>query len=238
MSAAASNGATPTRNRVLVVDDDSGLARALSINLRAHGWDVSVAHTGAQALDLAASARPDVILLDLGLPDISGLDVLAGIRGWTRVPIVVLSARQLDEDKVDALDAGADDYVTKPFAMNELLARLRAAVRRAQPHDETDGSVVVAGDLRIDLARRTVTRDGADVQLTPTEWGLLEVLVRHRGRMVGRQQLLRDVWGPAYDNETHYLRVYTAQLRRKLEKVPAEPRHLITHPGAGYRFEE
>ncbi|MGI5189838.1 response regulator [Promicromonospora sp. CA-289599] len=226
-----------TGNRVLVVDDDGALARALAINLRAHGWDVTVAPTGTAGLDAAASARPDVVLLDLGLPDMPGLDVIAGIRGWTRVPIVVLSARQLGDDKVDALDAGADDYVTKPFAMNELLARLRAAVRRAEPaHPEE--AVVVAGELRIDLARRQVSRSGADVRLSPTEWALLEVLVRNRGRLVDRKLLLHEVWGPAYSTETNYLRVYTAQLRRKLEKDPSHPRHILTHPGAGYRFEE
>ena len=225
-----------TGHRVLVVDDDAGLARALAINLRVHGWEVTTAPTGAAALDAAAGTHPDVVVLDLGLPDISGLDVIAGIRGWSRVPIVVLSARQLGDDKVDALDAGADDYVTKPFAMNELLARLRAAVRRAQPGEAAE-PVVDAGDLRIDLARRVVSRRGEDVRLSPTEWALLEVLVRNRGRMVGRQQLLHEVWGPAYSTETNYLRVYTAQLRRKLEQDPARPRHLITHPGAGYRFE-
>ncbi|MBE1875672.1 response regulator [Myceligenerans pegani] len=223
-------------NRVLVVDDDAGLARALSINLRTHGWDVTTAPTGAAALDAASASHPDVILLDLGLPDLPGLDVIAGIRGWSRVPIVVLSARRLGEDKVDALDAGADDYVTKPFAMNELLARLRAAVRRAQPA-VTEEPVVEAGDLRIDLARRLVSRAGKDVRLSPTEWAVLEVLVRHRGTMVGRKQLLQDVWGPAYSSETNYLRVYTAQLRRKLERDPAHPRHILTHPGTGYRFE-
>jgi len=223
-------------NRVLVVDDDAGLVRALAINLRAHGWDVTVAMTGAEALDAAASARPDVILLDLGLPDLSGFEVIEGIRGWSAVPIVVLSARQLGDDKVDALDAGADDYVTKPFAMNELLARLRAAVRRAQPAEVSE-PVVEAGDLRIDLARRRVLRAGQEVRLSPTEWSLLEVLVRHRGRMVGRLQLLHDVWGPAYSAETNYLRVYTAQLRRKLEDDPANPRHIITQPGMGYLFE-
>lgn len=225
-----------TGNRVLVVDDDGALARALAINLRAHGWDVTVAPTGAAGLDATASARPDVVLLDLGLPDMPGLDVIAGIRGWTRVPIVVLSARQLGDDKVDALDAGADDYVTKPFAMNELLARLRAAVRRAEPA-QLEEPVVVAGELRIDLARRQVSRDGADVRLSPTEWALLEVLVRNRGRLVDRKLLLHEVWGPAYSTETNYLRVYTAQLRRKLEKDPSHPRHILTHPGAGYRFE-
>jgi two-component system, OmpR family, KDP operon response regulator KdpE len=237
-TSAQPGGATPppSGNRVLVVDDDAGLARALAINLRAHGWDVTTAATGAAALDAAASAHPDVVVLDLGLPDMSGLEVIEGIRGWTRVPIVVLSARQLGDDKVDALDAGADDYVTKPFAMNELLARLRAAVRRARPAEDEE-PVVEAGDLRLDLARRVVSRAGKDVRLSPTEWALLEVLVRNRGRMVGRQQLLHDVWGPAYSTETNYLRVYTAQLRRKLEKDPSQPRHLITHPGAGYRFE-
>lgn len=225
-----------TRHRVLVVDDDAGLARALAINLRAHGWEVTTVGTGAAALDAAAAVHPHVIVLDLGLPDIPGLDVLAGIRGWSEVPIVVLSARQFNADKIDALDAGADDYVTKPFAVDELLARLRAAVRRAAPSSD-DQAVVEAGRLTIDLARRTVARDGQDVRLTPTEWSLLEVLVRHRGRMVGRLQLLQEVWGPSYDTETNYLRVYTAQLRRKLEEDPGHPRHLLTHPGAGYRFE-
>ncbi|WP_066464251.1 response regulator [Sanguibacter suarezii] len=223
---------------VLVVDDDAGLVRALTINLRAHGWVVTTAPDGAHALDAVAASQPDVVVLDLGLPDMSGLDVIAGIRGWSRVPIVVLSARQLGDDKVDALDAGADDYVTKPFAMNELLARLRAAVRRAAPVEgELGEPVVVAGELSIDLARRKVQRQGADVRLSPTEWALLEVLVRNRGRMVGRVQLLHEVWGPAYSAETHYLRVYTAQLRRKLEADPSAPRHIITQPGMGYLFE-
>ena len=222
--------------RILVVDDEPGLVHALAINLRAHGWDVTTALNGAGALDLAASSHPDVVLLDLGLPDISGLDVIAGIRGWSRVPIVVLSARQDGEDKVDALDAGADDYVTKPFAMNELLARLRAAVRRATPGDATE-AVVEAGELTIDLARRRVLRRGEEVRLSPTEWALIEVLVRNRGKLVSRDQLLREVWGPAYTTETEYLRVYTAQLRRKLEHGPAHPRHIITQPGMGYIFE-
>ena len=225
-----------TGSRVLVVDDEPGLVRALAINLRAHGWEVATGADGAQALDLAASWHPDVVLLDLGLPDIPGLDVIAGIRGWSRVPIVVLSARQHGEDKVDALDAGADDYVTKPFAMNELLARLRAAVRRAAPGDATE-AVVVAGELEIDLARRRVLRAGAEVRLSPTEWAIVEVLVRNRGRLVSREQLLREVWGPAYTSETGYLRVYTAQLRRKLEADPSNPRHLRTQPGMGYVFE-
>jgi two-component system KDP operon response regulator KdpE len=226
-----------TGARVLVVDDETGLARALAITLRASGWQVRAVGDGACALREAAAWHPDVVLLDLGLPDIGGLDVIAGLRGWTRVPIVVLSARQHDEDKVDALDAGADDYVTKPFGMDELLARPRAAVRRAQPVDEAGDAVVAAGDLEIDLARRLVFRDGAEVRLTPTEWAMLEVLVRNAGRLVPRRQLLQAVWGPGYAEETNYLRVYSAQLRRKLEADPARPRHLITHPGAGYRFE-
>ena len=225
-----------TGARILVVDDEPGLVHALAINLRAHGWDVATALDGARALELAASWHPDVVLLDLGLPDITGLDVIAGIRGWSRVPIVVLSARQQGEDKVDALDAGADDYVTKPFAMNELLARLRAAVRRAAPADTTE-AVVEAGDLTIDLARRRVLRQGSEVRLSPTEWALIEVLVRNRGKLVSRKQLLQEVWGPAYATETGYLRVYAAQLRRKLERDPAHPRHIITQPGMGYLFE-
>ena len=223
--------------RILVVDDESDLVRALTINLRAHGWEVTSALGGAHALQLAATAHPDVVLLDLGLPDVPGMDVIAGIRGWSRVPIVVLSARQHGEDKVEALDAGADDYVTKPFAMNELLARLRAAVRRAHVPADTDEAVVVAGALTIDLARRRVLRDGADVRLTPTEWSMLEVLVRNRGKLVGRRQLLQEVWGPGYSDETHYLRVYSALLRRKLEDDPAHPRHILTQPGMGYIFE-
>ena len=225
-----------TGTRILVVDDEPGLVHALAINLRAHGWEVTTALDGASALDLAASSHPDVVLLDLGLPDITGLDVIAGIRGWSRVPIVVLSARQQGEDKVDALDAGADDYVTKPFGMNELLARLRAAVRRAAPADTTE-AVVEAGDLTIDLARRRVLRQGSEVRLSPTEWALIEVLVRNRGKLVSRKQLLQEVWGPAYATETGYLRVYAAQLRRKLERDPAHPRHIITQPGMGYVFE-
>jgi len=225
-----------TDARVLVVDDEPGLVRALAINLRSSGWEVATAPDGARALDLAATWHPDVVLLDLGLPDISGLDVIAGIRGWSRVPIVVLSARQHGEDKVDALDAGADDYVTKPFAMNELLARLRAAVRRAAPGDATE-AVVEAGDLTIDLARRRVLRHGEEVRLTPTEWALVDILVRHRGKLVSRDQLLREVWGPAYVGESGYLRVYTANLRRKLERDPSHPRHFITKPGMGYVFE-
>ncbi|WP_370250349.1 response regulator [Nocardioides sp.] len=222
--------------KVLVVDDEPALARALAINLRAHGWDVVTAADGRSALEAAATEHPDVVVLDLGLPDLDGTEVIAGLRGWTSVPIVVLSARQHGDDKVEALDLGADDYVTKPFAMNELMARLRAAVRRAA-EPAPAAAVVEVGDLRIDLARKRVARDGVDVRLTPTEWAFLELLTRHLGRLVTREQLLREVWGPAYLHEGHYLRVYAAQLRRKLEADPSRPRHLITTPGVGYTLE-
>ncbi|GAW51082.1 MULTISPECIES: response regulator [unclassified Nocardioides] len=222
--------------KVLVVDDEPALARALAINLRAHGWEVVTAADGRSALDAAATEHPDVVLLDLGLPDLDGTEVLTGLRGWTKVPIVVLSARQHGEDKVEALDLGADDYVTKPFAMNELMARLRAAVRRGQEAGPETTEVVV-GDLVIDLARKRVARSGADVRLTPTEWAFLELLARHVGRLVSREQILREVWGPAYEHESHYLRVYAAQLRRKLEADPAHPVHLVTTPGLGYTLE-
>jgi two-component system KDP operon response regulator KdpE len=223
-------------SKVLVVDDEPALARALAINLRAHGWEVVTAADGRSALEAAATEHPDVVLLDLGLPDLDGTEVLAGLRGWTKVPIVVLSARQHGEDKVEALDLGADDYVTKPFAMNELLARLRAAVRRGQDAAPETTEVVV-GDLVIDLARKRVARAGVDVRLTPTEWSFLELLARNLGRLVTREQVLREVWGPSYEHETNYLRVYAAQLRRKLEADPAHPVHLVTSAGLGYTLE-
>ncbi|WP_432487373.1 response regulator [Kineococcus sp. SYSU DK018] len=223
-------------SRVLVVDDEPGLRRALAINLSARGWGVTAVGDGASALEAAASSPPDVVLLDLGLPDLDGLDVIAGLRGWSDVPIIVLTARTSSADTVDALDAGADDYVTKPFAMDVLLARLRAAVRR-RGAGEAALEVVEAGALRVDLARRTVTRHGEPVKLTPTEWHLLQVLVAGAGRLVTQTELLKEVWGPAYGRETNYLRVYVAQLRRKLEETPSAPRHLITEPGMGYRFE-
>ena len=220
--------------RVLVIDDDPQLLRALRIALRAAGHDVDTAPDGGTALQRAAAVHPDVIVLDLGLPDLDGTDVLAGLRPWYTGPVLVLSARADSQDKVRALDAGADDYVTKPFDMSELLARLRAALRRG-PGEPTD-RVVTTEHFTIDLTDRQVTVDGAPVRLTPTEWGLLETLVRHPGRLVGQRQLLQSVWGPAYAKETNYLRVYLAQLRRKLEPDPAHPRYLQTEPGMGYRF--
>ncbi|OIV38098.1 DNA-binding response regulator [Mangrovactinospora gilvigrisea] len=224
--------------RVLVVDDEPQIVRALVINLRARGYRVDAAEDGAKALAAAAARHPDVVVLDLGLPDMDGLEVIRGLRGWTRVPIIVLSARHASDEKVDALDAGADDYVTKPFGMDELLARLRAAVRRAEPvAADTDDAVVNTADFTVDLAAKRVGRGGTDVRLTPTEWHLLEVLVRNPGRLVSQQQLLKEVWGPSYRTETNYLRVYMAQLRRKLEPDPARPRYFVTEPGMGYRFE-
>ncbi|SDL44127.1 two-component system, OmpR family, KDP operon response regulator KdpE [Lentzea albidocapillata subsp. violacea] len=223
--------------KVLVVDDEPQIVRALRINLSARGYEVLTAHDGATALRVAAEGKPDVVVLDLGLPDMDGTDVIAGLRGWTTLPIIVLSARTDSADKVDALDAGADDYVTKPFGMDELLARLRAAVRRSSATGPEDEPIVQTASFTVDLAAKRVLKDGAEVHLTPTEWGLLEVLARNAGKLVAQKQLLRDVWGPAYEKETHYLRVYLAQLRRKLEPEPARPRHLLTEPGMGYRFE-
>jgi two-component system KDP operon response regulator KdpE len=223
---------------VLVVDDEPQIVRALVINLKARKYEVDAAHDGATALELAAARHPDVVLLDLGLPDMDGVEVIRGLRGWTRVPVIVLSARHSSDEKVEALDAGADDYVTKPFGMDELLARLRAAVRRAEPVGGDGDVVVETGTFTVDLAAKKVRRDGKDVRLTPTEWHLLEVLVRNGGRLVGQKQLLREVWGPSYGTETNYLRVYMAQLRRKLEADPSHPKHFVTEPGMGYRFEK
>ncbi|MFG2986665.1 response regulator [Streptomyces sp. NPDC048258] len=225
--------------RVLVVEDEPQIVRALVINLKARKYEVDAAPDGASALELAAARHPDVVVLDLGLPDMDGVEVIKGLRGWTRVPILVLSARHSSDEKVEALDAGADDYVTKPFGMDELLARLRAAVRRAEPAAGSgDDEVVVETEgFTVDLAAKKAVREGRDVRLTPTEWHLLEVLARNAGKLVSQKQLLQEVWGPSYGTETNYLRVYMAQLRRKLEADPSHPRHFITEPGMGYRFE-
>jgi two-component system KDP operon response regulator KdpE len=224
--------------KVLVIDDEPQIVRALRINLSARGYRVTTAHDGAAALRAVAETKPDAVVLDLGLPDMDGNEVIAGLRGWTTVPIIVLSARGDSADKVHALDAGADDYVTKPFGMDELLARLRAAVRRSAVSTSDEGEAVLEnGTFSIDLAAKKVVREGAEVHLTRTEWGVLELLVRNRGRLVAQKQILHEVWGPSYDTESHYLRVYLAQLRRKLEPEPSRPRHLLTEPGMGYRFE-
>ncbi len=220
--------------RVLVVDDEPQMLRALSANLRARGYDVDLAATGEAALARAARDHPDLVLLDLGLPGMDGVEVVRGLRGWTDVPVIVVSARHEEASKVAALDAGADDYVTKPFGMDELLARLRAALRRSAPGPEE--ALVETESFTVDLAAKQVVRDGAPIRLTPTEWAILEILVRNPGRLVTQRQLLHQVWGPRYETETNYLRVYLGQIRAKLESDPARPRHFITEPRMGYRF--
>jgi two-component system KDP operon response regulator KdpE len=220
--------------RVLVIDDEPQIQRALATNLRARDFDVDLALTGKEGLRLAADRHPDLVIVDLGLPDLDGVEVVAGLRGWTNVPILVLSVRDGETDKVAALDAGADDYITKPFGMNELLARMRAAIRRNAPVDEEP--VITTDTLSIDLQRKVVERDGDEVKLTPTEWHLVEVLVRNAGRLVSQRQLLQEVWGPQYGTESAYLRVHMAQVRKKLEPDPSRPRHFLTERGMGYRF--
>jgi two-component system, OmpR family, KDP operon response regulator KdpE len=240
--------------RVLVVDDEPQILRALRINLRVRDYEVHVAATGAEALEVAGRYPPDLVILDLGLPDLDGVEVIQGLRGWTKAPIIVLSGRADSVDKVEALDAGADDYVTKPFGVEELLARMRAAVRRTGAPEDLPR--IRLGDLVVDLAAKRVIRqapvpagpdpagrDAAggtaadDIRLTPTEWHLLEVLLRNPGKLLSRNQLLTEVWGPGYADATGNLRLYMAQLRRKLEPDPARPRWLITEPGMGYRYQ-
>ena len=223
------------RTSVLVVDDDPHLLKALRITLQAHGYAVETAADGGTALRAASHRPPDLMVLDLGLPDLDGAEVLRELRRWSSLPVLVLSARHGSSDKVDALDAGADDYITKPFGLDELLARLRALLRRV-PEPES-APTVAASSFTVDLAQRRVSRDGDTVRLTPTEWNILELLVRNAGKLVSQQQLLTQVWGQAYAKETQYLRVYLAQLRRKLEQDPAKPRHLHTEAGMGYRFD-
>ena len=238
--------------RVLVVDDEPQILRALRINLRVRGYDVHVAATGTEALEVAGRYPPDLVILDLGLPDLEGVEVIQGLRGWTKAPIIVLSGRADSTDKVEALDAGADDYITKPFGVEELLARMRAAVRRTGAHE--DLPKIQLGDLIVDLAAKRVTRQAPvpartgegeaavssghdDIRLTPTEWHLLEVLLRNPGKLLSRNQLLTEVWGPGYADATGNLRLYMAQLRRKLEPDQARPRWFITEPGMGYRYQ-
>ena len=227
-------GSGSARTRVLVVDDDPHLLKALRITLTAHGYEVDSAADGAAALLAASRRRPDLLVLDLGLPDLDGVDVLRDLRRWTNLPVLVLSARHGSRDKVDALDAGADDYITKPFGLDELLARLRALLRRAPAPEPSP--VVASAAFSVDLAGRRVDRGGTPVRLTPTEWKILEILVRNPTKLITQQQLLSRVWGPGYVKEANYLRVYMAQLRRKLEADPGSPRHLLTEPGIGYRF--
>lgn len=223
--------------RILVADDDPQLVRALRITLAAHGYEVLSAPDGAAAVALAAQAHPDLVLLDLGMPHLDGVRVIQALRGWTTVPILVVSGRTGSADKVEALDAGADDYLTKPFQIDELLARLRALARRATASDAVaDVPVVRFGDVTVDLAAKLVTRAGAPVRLTPTEWRMLEFLARHPGALVTRQTLLKDIWGTEQVTDTGYLRLYVSQLRKKLEADPAHPRHLLTESGMGYRL--
>ena len=220
--------------RVLLVDDDPAILRTLAIGLRAHGYEAKTAADGRTAVDLGRTDQPDLVILDLGLPDIPGVEVLRQLRSWSHVPVIVLSARDGSEDKVEALDVGADDYVTKPFGMAELMARVRAAVRRSGTDQAPE--TVETEAFRVDLAAKQVWRGTDEVRLTPTEWGLLQALVTRPGRLVSQRQLLHEVWGPGYDSETNYLRVHMANLRRKLEPDPSRPRHFITEPGMGYRF--
>jgi two-component system KDP operon response regulator KdpE len=220
--------------RILIADDDPQILRALRITLTARGYDVTTASDGRAALDAAAKTHADLVVLDLGMPGLTGIEVIEALRGWTQVPILVVSGRSESWDKVEALDAGADDYVTKPFAVDELLARIRALTRRSP--ESADEPVVEFGDVAVDLSARVVRRGDAVVRLTPTEWKLLEVLLRHPGRLVTREQLLREVWGPQYTTDTGYLRLYLSQLRKKLEADPSAPRYLLTEAGMGYRF--
>ncbi|MEQ1873010.1 MAG: response regulator [Ilumatobacteraceae bacterium] len=222
--------------RILVVDDEAQIRKALKINLTARDYEVEVAASGEEALALAAARPPDLVLLDIGLPGIDGVGVVEGLRGWTKVPIIILSVRDSEADKVRALDAGADDYVTKPFGMNEVLARLRAALRRHQPTPEQ--ASVSTASFTVDLSEKVATlANGEHVHLTPIEWEIVEELVRHSGRLVTQRQLLQQVWGPQYEQETNYLRVHLAAIRKKLEPEPSRPRYFLTEPGIGYRFE-
>ncbi|MFI6038105.1 response regulator [Streptomyces sp. NPDC051315] len=220
--------------RILIVDDDPHLLRALAIALTARGYHTDAAPDATTALRAATTNAPDLAVIDLGLPDLDGINIVEGLRGWSTAPIIVLSARHDETAKINALDAGADDYVTKPFGMGELLARIRAALRRATPADEQP--LITTAAFTIDLAAKRVTTAAGEIRLTPTEWQLLEILVRNPGRLVTQRQLLHDVWGPRYEKETNYLRVHLANLRRKLEPEPSRPRYLITEPGIGYRF--
>jgi two-component system KDP operon response regulator KdpE len=219
--------------RVLVVDDEPQFARALATNLRGAGYEVEVAATAKEAITAAGLNPPDAVILDLRLPDGSGRDVAVELRRWSESPIIVVSAVGDEEEKIAALDAGADDYVTKPFAIGELLARLRAALRRAGPTGEP---VLEVGPIRLDLEAHSVTARGEPVHLTPNEFSILRVLAQHPGKLLTHRAILREVWGPAYGEESNYLHVYVSQLRRKLEADPARPRHLLTEPGAGYRL--
>lgn len=221
---------------ILVVDDEIQIRRFLKVSLEASGYRTSEVANGTDAIAQAALLRPDTIILDIQLPDISGLEVLQRVREWSKVPVIILSVQDSDKEKIAALDAGADDYLTKPFSVGELLARLRVAQRHAQP--EQGANVFQVGEVTVDVARRLVTRSGEPVKLTPTEYSLLRLLVQHAGKVLTHRQILREVWGRDYENELHYLRVYTAQLRQKLETDPTRPQIILTESGVGYRMAE
>ncbi len=223
-----------TGAQILIVDDEPQIRRFLRISLEINGYRVSEAASGEEAIVRTAQLRPDAVILDMGLPDMDGLEVLKRLREWTQTPVIILSVRDSDTDKVAALDAGADDYLTKPFSVEELMARIRTAQRHAQP--QQDEAIFTSGRLRVDLTRRLVTVAGEPVKLTPTEYALLRLLIQHAGKVLTHQQILRSVWGPEYVHETHYLRVYFAQLRQKIEANPALPEIILTEPGVGYRL--
>lgn len=230
---------TSKKTSIVIIDDDPRLLNALSINFKARGYAVHPATTGAQGLQAVSQTQPDVVILDMGLPDMDGSTVLEGIRGWSAVPVIILTARSDPLFSAAALDSGADDYVTKPFSMEELLARVRVALRHGNPQQFAPGSevtVVQAGDVVIDVPRHSITKSGEPLHLTPTEWGLLTTLLRARGGLVRKEDLLAEIWGPGFEGQSHYLRIYTSQLRRKLEDDPAHPAFLLTEPGLGYRF--
>lgn len=221
---------------VLVVDDEPQIRRFLKLGLESNGYHVHETSTGHDALLKTAQLRPDLVILDIELPDMDGLEVLSRLREWTKTPVIMLSVRDSDKDKIASLDAGADDYLTKPFSIDELMARMRAAQRHTQP--EPESAVFTHGDLQVDLARRLVTRNGEQIKLTPTEYALLRLLIQHAGKVLTHRQILKEVWGPEYIDETHYLRVYFAQLRQKIEENPTLPRIILTEPGVGYRLVE
>ncbi|MGD0623003.1 MAG: response regulator [Thermacetogeniaceae bacterium] len=220
--------------RIMIIDDEPQMRRLLQVALTAHGYEIREAETGREGIDQAAVFHPDLIVLDLSLPDLDGIEVIKQLREWTQTPVIILSVREQESDKIAALDAGADDYVTKPFSMGELLARIRTALRHAA--GAGDEPVLTFGGLAIDLTRRYVAVDGREIKLTPTEYELLRILVVNAGKVLTHRQLMRTVWGPSYEQETNYLRVYIRQLRQKIEPDPARPRHIVTEPGVGYRL--
>jgi two-component system KDP operon response regulator KdpE len=220
--------------RILVIDDEPQIRKLLKVSLGAYGYEIEEAATGSDGINRAAIYKPDLLIIDLGLPDRDGKEVVKAIREWSQTPIIVLTARDQEQEKIDALDAGADDYVTKPFSVGELMARMRVSLRRAAASEHEP--VITCGDLAVDLVQRRVTVAGREIKLTPTEYELIKILAQHRGRVLTHKQLLKAVWGTAYNEDTHYIRVYIGQLRRKIEADPTQPRHIITESGVGYRL--